>query len=129
MKNKKKRYDSKQKLIKIMKIYKVEEMSAKRIKKISIGKIIGLLTIIIIILFIIKTFIMPYISTFIIDPFFWAFICMFALMGSSATLCSKQLGKYPQINMILVGIVWLALDDRWCNIHYWFDLSHSSSIY
>ena len=79
-------------------------MDPKRIKKSCIGKIIAFLIIIIIILFIIKTFIMPYISIFIIDPFFWAFISMFALMGSSATLCSKQLGKYPQINMILVSI-------------------------
>ena len=79
-------------------------MIAKKIKKICIGKIIGLLILIIIILLIIKIFIMPHISIFIIDPFFWAFISMFALMGSSATLCTKRLGKYPQINIILVSI-------------------------
>jgi protein-S-isoprenylcysteine O-methyltransferase Ste14 len=46
--------------------------------------------------------------TIIIDPFFWAFISMFAFIGSSVTLCSKQLGKFPQFNIFLVAIFTLG---------------------
>jgi protein-S-isoprenylcysteine O-methyltransferase Ste14 len=47
---------------------------------------------------------MPNILTFFSNPFFWAFIGMFALIGSSTTLCCKHLKKYPYLNMFFVGI-------------------------
>ena len=76
----------------------------KKVKKNGIGKIISILVLISIILFLMNNVILPNISIFIIDPFFWAFISMFGLLGSSASLCSKQLGQHPLINMIFVSI-------------------------
>ncbi len=45
-----------------------------------------------------------YISAFFHDPFFWAFISMFGLIGASATLCSKQLGRFMLLNLTFVVI-------------------------
>jgi protein-S-isoprenylcysteine O-methyltransferase Ste14 len=45
-----------------------------------------------------------YLPDFIADPFFWAFISMFALIGASSSLITKQLGRFPTINMTLVAL-------------------------
>ena len=66
--------------------------------------IIGIVIISLSILLTINYFILTYKSTFLVDPFFWAFISMFALIGSSITLCCKYMKKYPFLNMVFVGI-------------------------
>ncbi len=33
--------------------------------------------------------------TFLNNPFFWAFISMFGLVGAGAVVSGKKLGKYP----------------------------------
>ena len=38
------------------------------------------------------------------DPFCWAILAMFALIGASDTLVSNQLGRYPNLNISLVGL-------------------------
>lgn len=57
-----------------------------------------------IILLVTFVIICPYICKFMIDPFFWAFISMFALIGSSITLCCKYMKKYPFLNMVFVAM-------------------------
>lgn len=46
----------------------------------------------------------PYSSLFISDPFFWAFIGMFSLIGSSVTLYCNYLKRYPILNIFFVGL-------------------------
>lgn len=71
-------------------------------------RIIGVYIIFLGVFIITKNFIWPHITIFTTNPFFWAFISMFALIGSSATLCSRQLGRFPRLNMILVAIFGLG---------------------
>lgn len=41
---------------------------------------------------------------FLKDPFFWAFVSMFALMGASQVVSGKNLGRYPLFGLIVVTI-------------------------
>jgi len=41
--------------------------------------------------------------TFLKDPFFWAFISMFAVLASSQIVGSKKLGKHPLFGFIVVA--------------------------
>jgi protein-S-isoprenylcysteine O-methyltransferase Ste14 len=68
--------------------------------KLILGIIVTCLGIFLLITF----FIGPYLHSFITDPFFWAFISMFALIGASSSLITRQLGRYPKLNMSLVGV-------------------------
>ena len=49
-------------------------------------------------------FIRPYLESIIENPFFWAMLSMFALMGCTASLMTKRLGKYLGLNAGCVGI-------------------------
>ncbi|NHJ38913.1 MAG: DUF1295 domain-containing protein, partial [Asgard group archaeon] len=70
--------------------------------------VVGVLTLGLGIFMITKTLVWPYISIFVLNPFFWALISMFAFIGSSVTLVSKNLGYYPRFNLILVVIFFLG---------------------
>ena len=65
---------------------------------------IGILTIGLGIFILVKNLIWPDIMEIIVNPFFWAMIGMFALIGASVTLVSKQLGQYPRLNIALVAL-------------------------
>lgn len=42
--------------------------------------------------------------TFIYDPFFWALLSMFALVGAGVVVGSKKLGSYPLFGIVIVII-------------------------
>lgn len=46
----------------------------------------------------------PHVAGFVTNPFFWAVVAMFALIGSSATLVSRTLGRFPQLNVAMVAM-------------------------
>jgi protein-S-isoprenylcysteine O-methyltransferase Ste14 len=66
--------------------------------------VVGILTVSLGTFILVKILIWPYVMTIIIDPFFWAFISLFAFVGSSSTLCSKRLGKFVRFNIAMVAI-------------------------
>jgi protein-S-isoprenylcysteine O-methyltransferase Ste14 len=49
-------------------------------------------------------FIRPYLESIVENPFFWAMLSMSALMGCTATLLTKRLGKYLGLNAGCVGV-------------------------
>ncbi|UCE36545.1 MAG: TSUP family transporter [Thermoplasmata archaeon] len=66
--------------------------------------IVGILTVTLGLFIIVKILIWPYVTTLVTEPFFWAFISLFAFIGSSTTLCSKRLGKFVRFNIAMVAI-------------------------
>ena len=70
--------------------------------------IVGLLTLVLGVFIIIKNFIWSYVYIFLLNPFFWAFISLFAFIGSSVTLVSKKLGVFQRFNLLLVVIFFLG---------------------
>lgn len=74
------------------------------LKNMTGRKIVGILTVTLGLFIIVKILIWPYVTTLVTEPFFWAFISMFAFIGCSATLCSKSLGKFVRFNITLVAI-------------------------
>lgn len=48
------------------------------------------------------------ILTFIYDPFFWALLSMFALVGAGVVVGGKKLGRYPLFGIVIVIIFGFA---------------------
>jgi protein-S-isoprenylcysteine O-methyltransferase Ste14 len=72
--------------------------------RVDLFKLIIMFIVLIVVAILMLIIIHPYSSIFIFDPFFWAFIGMFSLIGSSVTLCCSNLKGYPILNIFFVGL-------------------------
>lgn len=65
--------------------------------------VVGILAVFLAIFLLVKNLIWPFLPSVLSNPFFWALISMFALIGASSTLVSPTLGRFPRFNILLVG--------------------------
>jgi protein-S-isoprenylcysteine O-methyltransferase Ste14/uncharacterized membrane protein YfcA len=70
--------------------------------------VVGVLSIFIGIVTMIWLLVQPCIEDVVMNPFFWALISMFALVGATATLTTRRLGRLTFLNVICVAIFGLG---------------------
>ena len=68
------------------------------------GMVVGTMAVFLGIFLLVKILIWPFLPSVICNPFFWAMVSMFALIGAMTTLVSSSLGRFPRFNILLVGI-------------------------
>ncbi len=70
--------------------------------------VVGVLSVFIGVVTLVWLLVHPCIEDVIMNPFFWALISMFALVGATATLTTRRLGRYVFLNVICVAIFGLG---------------------
>jgi len=70
--------------------------------------VVGVLSVFIGIVTLVWLLVQPCIEDVVMNPFFWALISMFALVGATATLTTRRLGRYVFLNVICVAIFGLG---------------------
>lgn len=65
---------------------------------------VGVLSIFLGLFILIWLLLRPFAEEVISNPFFWAMLSMFALMGCTASLLTRRLGRYPSLNVGCVAI-------------------------
>ena len=66
--------------------------------------VVGTLTVFLAIFLLVIILIWPFLPDVLSNPFFWAMVSMFALMGAMTTLVSSILGRFPRFNILWVSI-------------------------
>ena len=70
--------------------------------------VVGVLSVFIGIVTLVWLLVKPCIEDVVMNPFFWALISMFALVGATATLTTRRLGRYVFLNVICVMLFGLG---------------------
>jgi protein-S-isoprenylcysteine O-methyltransferase Ste14 len=83
-------------------------LQTSRMKEAPARVVLGVLTLALGVFILTNELTLPHAVGFVSEPFFWAFVSMFALIGSSATLVGKRLGYYTQLNVLMVGLFGLG---------------------
>ncbi len=83
-------------------------LQTSRMKEAPARIVVGLLTLALGVFILTNELTLPHAVGFVSEPFFWAFVSMFALIGSSATLVGKRLGYYTQLNVLMVALFGLG---------------------
>jgi protein-S-isoprenylcysteine O-methyltransferase Ste14 len=83
-------------------------MTTRRLTRDTGRVVVGVLSIFIGIVTLVWLLVQPCVEDVIMNPFFWALISMFALMGCTATLTTRRLGQHVFLNVICVAIFGLG---------------------